>query len=149
MDYEIKDRAELLEILEKLERQGLRPMIQYPNGKRVSFWKAKLEVRNAWLDEWEFSKECPERTKVLRTRLEDLGLSQRAMSAMGPAGVKTVGDLIMFDKEDILKFRNVGRVTVAELDCLVKRLGLEWGTDSVAQILEDYEEWKKGRQTPE
>ena len=145
MDYGIEDRAELLEIFEKLEKQGLRPMFEGPDGKIVSFWKAKEEVRNAWLDQWEFSKDCPERTKLLRTRLEDLKLSQRALSALSNANVRTVGDLIRFDKELLPKLRNVGRVTVAELDRLVKRLKLKWGTDATALILEDYEEWKKAK----
>ena len=102
-------------------------------------------MREAWIEEWEFSNECSEKTKLLRTRLEEMDLSRRAKSVLAGAQLKTVGDLIWFRKDDILKFRNAGRVTADELDRLIKSLGLEWGTDAQALIIEDMMEWRKAK----
>ena len=142
---ELKNREEVLEAMAVLERNGLKPHIMMPDGSLVSFFRAQEEVREAWIEEWEFSNECSERTKLLRTRLEDMDLSRRAKSVLAGARVETVGDLIWFRKDDILKFRNAGRVTADELDRLVKSLGLEWDTDANALIVEEMREWKKAK----
>ena len=143
--YGLKNREELLEAMEAMERSGMRPQIMTPDGRLVPFFQARDEVREAWIEEWEFSNECSERTKLLRTRLEEMDLSRRAKSVLAGARVETVGDLIWFRKDDILKFRNAGRVTADELDRLVKSLGLEWDTDANALILEEMREWKKAK----
>lgn len=143
--YGLKNREEVLEAMDALERSGLKPHIMMPDGSLVSFFRAQEEVREAWIEEWEFSNECSEKTKLLRTRLEEMDLSRRAKSVLAGAQVKTVGDLIWFRKDDILKFRNAGRVTADELDRLVKSLGLEWDTDAKALIIEDMMEWKKAK----
>lgn len=143
--YGLKNREELLEAMEAMERSGMRPQIMTPDGRLVSFFQARDEVREAWIEGWEFSNECSERTKLLRTRLEEMDLSRRAKSVLTGARVETVGDLIGFRKNDVLKFRNAGRVTVDELDRLVKSLGLEWDTDAKALIVEEMREWKKAK----
>ena len=143
--YGLKNREEVLEAMEVLEKNGLKPHIMMPDGSLVSFFRAQEEVREAWIEEWEFSNECSERTKLLRTRLEEMDLSRRAKSVLTGACVETVGDLIGFRKNDVLKFRNAGRVTADELDRLVKSLGLEWDTDAKALIVEEMREWKKAK----
>ena len=143
--YGLKNREEVLEAMEVLEKNGLKPHIMMPDGSLVSFFRAQEEVREAWIEEWEFSNECSEKTKLLRTRLEEMDLSRRAKSVLTGAYVKTVGDLIGFRKNDVLKFRNAGRVTADELDRLVKSLGLEWDTDAKALIVEEMREWKKAK----
>ena len=135
----------MLEAMEVLEKNGLKPHIMMPDGSLVSFFRAQEEVREVWIEEWEFSNECSEKTKLLRTRLEEMDLSRRAKSVLTGAYVKTVGDLIGFRKNDVLKFRNAGRVTADELDRLVKSLGLEWDTDAKALIVEEMREWKKAK----
>lgn len=143
--YGLKNREEVLEAMEVLEKNGLKPHIMMPDGSLVSFFRAQEEVREAWIEEWEFSNECSEKTKLLRTRLEEMDLSRRAKSVLTGAYVETVGDLIGFRKNDVLKFRNAGRVTADELDRLVKSLGLEWDTDAKALIVEEMREWKKAK----
>ncbi len=143
--YGLKNREEVLEAMEVLERSGLKPHIMMPDGSLVSFFRAQEEVREAWIEGWEFSNECSEKTKLLRTRLEEMDLSRRAKSVLTGAQVKTVGDLIGFRKNDVLKFRNAGRVTADELDRLVKSLGLKWDTDAKALIVEEMMEWKRLR----
>ena len=120
--YGLKNREEVLEAMEVLEKNGLKPHIMMPDGSLVSFFRAQEEVREAWIEEWEFSNECSEKTKLLRTRLEEMVLSRRAKSVLTGARVETVGDLIGFRKNDVLKFRNAGRVTADELDRMVKSL---------------------------
>jgi DNA-directed RNA polymerase subunit alpha len=57
----------------------------------------------------------------------DLDLSVRALNCLKSAEVETLGDLVAFNKSDLLKFRNFGRKSLTELENLVKSKNLEFG----------------------
>ena len=65
--------------------------------------------------------------QLLKTKLLDLDLSVRALNCLKSAGVETLGDLVAFNKQDLLKFRNFGRKSLTELENLVKSKNLEFG----------------------
>lgn len=65
--------------------------------------------------------------QLLKTRLLDLDLSVRALNCLKSAEVETLGDLVAFNKADLLKFRNFGRKSLTELENLVKSKNLEFG----------------------
>lgn len=65
--------------------------------------------------------------QLLKTKLLDLDLSVRALNCLKSAEVETLGDLVAFDKQDLLKFRNFGRKSLTELENLVKSKNLEFG----------------------
>ncbi len=65
--------------------------------------------------------------QLLKTRLLDLDLSVRALNCLKSAEVETLGDLVSFNKQDLLKFRNFGRKSLTELENLVKSKNLEFG----------------------
>ena len=65
--------------------------------------------------------------QLLKTKLLDLDLSVRALNCLKSAEVETLGDLVAFNKQDLLKFRNFGRKSLTELDNLVKSKNLEFG----------------------
>lgn len=65
--------------------------------------------------------------QLLKTRLLDLDLSVRALNCLKSAEVETLGDLVAFNKSDLLKFRNFGRKSLTELENLVKSKNLEFG----------------------
>jgi DNA-directed RNA polymerase subunit alpha len=59
--------------------------------------------------------------------LVDLDLSVRALNCLKAADVETLGDLVSFNKNDLLKFRNFGKKSLTELEELVKAKSLEFG----------------------
>ena len=65
--------------------------------------------------------------QLLKTKLVDLDLSVRALNCLKAAEVETLGELVAFNKTDLLKFRNFGKKSLTELDELVRSRGLEFG----------------------
>ena len=67
--------------------------------------------------------------QLLKTRLVDMNLSVRALNCLKAADVDTLGDLVRYNKSDLLKFRNFGKKSLSELDDLLESLNLSFGTD--------------------
>lgn len=67
--------------------------------------------------------------KLLKTPLHDLDLSVRAYNCLKAADVKTLGDLVQLEISDMMKFRNFGKKSLAELEQLVAEKGLTFGMD--------------------
>ena len=67
--------------------------------------------------------------KLLKTALNDLDLSVRAYNCLKAADVKTLGDLVALEISDMMKFRNFGKKSLAELEQLVADKGLTFGMD--------------------
>lgn len=65
--------------------------------------------------------------QLLKTKLIDLDLSVRALNCLKAAEVDTLGDLVAFNKSDLLKFRNFGKKSLTELENLVASKNLEFG----------------------
>lgn len=65
--------------------------------------------------------------QLLKTRLNDLDLSVRALNCLKAAEVDTLGELVSFNKNDLLKFRNFGKKSLSELEELVKSKNLSFG----------------------
>ena len=65
--------------------------------------------------------------QLLKTKLIDLDLSVRALNCLKAAEVDTLGELVAFNKADLLKFRNFGKKSLTELEELVRSRGLEFG----------------------
>jgi len=63
------------------------------------------------------------------TKLVDLDLSVRALNCLKAAEVETLGDLVRFNKNDLLKFRNFGKKSLTELDELLENMSLSFGMD--------------------
>ena len=79
----------------------------------------------------EFDEEVLHMRQLLKTKLTDssLNLSVRALNCLKAADVETLGDLVQYNKTDLLKFRNFGKKSLSELDDLLERLNLTFGTD--------------------
>jgi DNA-directed RNA polymerase subunit alpha len=65
--------------------------------------------------------------QLLKTKLADMDLSVRAMNCLKAADLETLGELVSFSKNDLLKFRNFGKKSLTELEELVKNKGLQFG----------------------
>ena len=75
----------------------------------------------------EFDENSLHIRQLLKTKLIDLDLSVRALNCLKAADVETLGDLVQYNKNDLLKFRNFGKKSLTELEELVKTKGLEFG----------------------
>ncbi len=75
--------------------------------------------------------------KLLKTQLNDLDLSVRAYNCLKAADVKTLGDLVRLEISDMMKFRNFGKKSLAELEQLVADKNLTFGMDLSKYKLEE------------
>jgi DNA-directed RNA polymerase subunit alpha len=94
------------------------------------FSDEKITIEDgANLDNEEFDEEILHMRQKLKTRLVDMNLSVRALNCLKSADVDTLGDLVQFNKADLLKFRNFGKKSLVELEELLERENLSFGTD--------------------
>ncbi len=77
----------------------------------------------------EFDEETLRMRQLLKTKLVDMNLSVRALNCLKVANVETLGDLVQYNKNDLLKFRNFGKKSLSELDALLDNLNLSFGLD--------------------
>ncbi len=77
----------------------------------------------------EFDEEVLHMRQLLKTKLVDLDLSVRALNCLKAAEVESLGDLVKYNKNDLLKFRNFGKKSLTELDHLLENLNLSFGMD--------------------
>ena len=90
--------------------------------------KITLENPNADGNQ-EFDEEVLHMRQLLKTKLTDMNLSVRALNCLKAADVETLGDLVQYNKTDLLRFRNFGKKSLSELDDLLESLNLSFGTD--------------------
>ena len=76
-----------------------------------------------------YDEESLHMRQLLKTRLIDMDLSVRALNCLKAAEVDTLGDLVSFNKTDLMKFRNFGKKSLTELEELVIIKGLSFGMD--------------------
>ncbi|MBP1630906.1 MAG: DNA-directed polymerase subunit alpha [Bacteroidetes bacterium] len=84
----------------------------------------------------EFDENTLHIRQLLKTKLVDMDLSVRALNCLKSAEVETLGELVSFNKADLLKFRNFGRKSLTELENLVKSKSLEFGMNIAKYKLE-------------
>ena len=77
----------------------------------------------------EFDEDVLHMRQLLKTKLSDQDLSVRALNCLKAAEVETVGDLVRFNRNDLLKFRNFDKKSLSELDDLLATLNLHFGMD--------------------
>ncbi|MBS7321144.1 MAG: DNA-directed RNA polymerase subunit alpha [Myroides sp.] len=76
-----------------------------------------------------YDEESLHMRQLLKTKLIDLDLSVRALNCLKAAEVDTLGDLVSYNKNDLMKFRNFGKKSLTELEELVSVKGLTFGMD--------------------
>ncbi len=75
----------------------------------------------------EFDESSLHMRQLLKTKLVDMDLSVRALNCLKAAEVETLGELVRYNRNDLLKFRNFGKKSLTELDELVKSKNLTFG----------------------
>ncbi len=76
-----------------------------------------------------YDEESLHMRQLLKTKLVDMDLSVRALNCLKAAEVDTLGDLVSYNKNDLMKFRNFGKKSLTELEELVQQKGLSFGMD--------------------
>lgn len=90
--------------------------------------KITLETADVDSNE-EFDEEVLHMRQLLKSKLVDMDLSVRALNCLKSAEVETLGELVVFNKTDLLKFRNFGKKSLTELDEFLAGLNLSFGMD--------------------
>ena len=90
--------------------------------------KIALESNDVDVNE-EFDEEVLHMRQLLKTKLVDIELSVRALNCLKSAEVETLGELVVYNKTDLLKFRNFGKKSLTELEELLQTLNLSFGMD--------------------
>ena len=90
--------------------------------------KITLETTESDTNE-EFDEEVLRMRQLLKSKLVDMDLSVRALNCLKSAEVETLGELVVYNKTDLLKFRNFGKKSLTELDELLASLNLSFGMD--------------------
>jgi DNA-directed RNA polymerase subunit alpha len=67
--------------------------------------------------------------KILKTPLEDLDLSVRAFNCLKAAKINSLSELVQYEQEDLMKFRNFGQKSLAEIEQVLQERGLHFGMD--------------------
>ena len=90
--------------------------------------KITLDTEDKFAND-EFDEEVLHMRQLLKTKLVDLDLSVRALNCLKAADVDTLGQLVQFNKNDLLKFRNFGKKSLTELEDLLEGMSLSFGMD--------------------
>ena len=77
----------------------------------------------------EYDEQSLHMRQLLKMKLVDLDLSVRALNCLKAAEVDTLGDLVTYNRSDLMKFRNFGKKSLTELDELVEAKGVQFGMD--------------------
>ncbi|HRN80050.1 MAG TPA: DNA-directed RNA polymerase subunit alpha C-terminal domain-containing protein, partial [Ferruginibacter sp.] len=75
--------------------------------------------------------------KMLKTPLEDLDLSVRAFNCLKAAKINSLSELVQYEQEDLMKFRNFGQKSLSEIDSVLQDRGLSFGMDLSKLKLDD------------
>lgn len=134
-DYRVEQRTDYEKLTFDIETDGsIHPKEALKEAAKIliqhfmlfSDERISLEVETKQVQE-EFDEATLHIRQLLKTKLVDLDLSVRALNCLKAAEVDTLGELVAFNKADLLKFRNFGKKSLTELENLVASKNLEFG----------------------
>jgi DNA-directed RNA polymerase subunit alpha len=103
------------------------------------FSDEKMTIENSIEDDSPIDEVDLRMRKLLKSKLTDMNLSVRALNCLAAADVETLGDLVQYNKNDLLKFRNFGKKSLTELENLLTSQNLTFGMDIAKYKLEKEE----------
>ena len=103
--------------------------------KKLDEYRAALEIKEQNDIKQQFISQSSALVQKLMKTVADLPISVRSKNVLNAAGCETLGDIVMMQKTDFLKFRNCGMKSLTELTEQVELAGLTWGMD-VDSIIE-------------
>jgi DNA-directed RNA polymerase subunit alpha len=136
-NYRVEQKTDYEKLLFEIETDGsIHPKDALKEAAKILIYhfmlfsdeKITLDSDDKMANE-EFDEEVLHMRQLLKTKLVDLDLSVRALNCLKAAEVETLGDLVKFNKNDLLKFRNFGKKSLTELDELLESMNLSFGMD--------------------
>jgi DNA-directed RNA polymerase subunit alpha len=136
-NYRVEEKTDYEKLLFEIETDGsIHPKEALKEAAKILIYhfmlfsdeKITLDSDDKMANE-EFDEEVLHMRQLLKTKLVDLDLSVRALNCLKAAEVETLGDLVKFNKNDLLKFRNFGKKSLTELDELLESMNLSFGMD--------------------
>jgi len=136
-NYRVEQKTDYEKLLVEIESDGsIHPKDALKEAAKILIYhfmlfsdeKITLDSDDKMANE-EFDEEVLHMRQLLKTKLVDLDLSVRALNCLKAAEVDTLGDLVKFNKNDLLKFRNFGKKSLTELDELLESMSLSFGMD--------------------
>jgi DNA-directed RNA polymerase subunit alpha len=136
-NYRVEQKTDYEKLLLEIETDGsIHPKEALKEAAKILIYhfmlfsdeKITLDSDDKLANE-EFDEEVLHMRQLLKTKLIDLDLSVRALNCLKAAEVDTLGDLVKFNKNDLLKFRNFGKKSLTELDELLESMSLSFGMD--------------------
>lgn len=136
-NYRVEQKTDYEKLLLEIETDGsIHPKEALKEAAKILIYhfmlfsdeKITLDSDEKMANE-EFDEEVLHMRQLLKTKLVDLDLSVRALNCLKAAEVDTLGDLVKFNKNDLLKFRNFGKKSLTELDELLESMNLSFGMD--------------------
>jgi DNA-directed RNA polymerase subunit alpha len=143
-NYRVEQKTDYEKLLLEIETDGsIHPKEALKEAAKILIYhfmlfsdeKITLDSDDKLANE-EFDEEILHMRQLLKTKLIDLDLSVRALNCLKAAEVETLGDLVKFNKNDLLKFRNFGKKSLTELDELLESMSLSFGMDVTKYRLE-------------
>lgn len=134
-DFRVEQKTDYEKLVIEIDTDGsIKPIDALKEAAKIlihhfmlfSDEKITLETEEASASE-EFDENTLHVRQLLKSRLVDLDLSVRALNCLKAAEVDTLGELVAFNKNDLLKFRNFGKKSLTELEELVKVKNLTFG----------------------
>jgi len=137
-DYRVEQKTDYEKLVIDIETDGsIHPKDALKEAAKILIHHFMLfsdEKITLETDERSVTEEFDENTlhvrQLLKTKLVDMDLSVRALNCLKAADVETLGELVAYNRNDLLKFRNFGKKSLAELDELVDAKGLEFGMNT-------------------
>jgi DNA-directed RNA polymerase subunit alpha len=136
-NYRVEQKTDYEKLLLEIETDGsIHPKDALKEAAKILIYhfmlfsdeKITLDSDDKLANE-EFDEEVLHMRQLLKTKLVDLDLSVRALNCLKAAEVESLGDLVKFNKNDLLKFRNFGKKSLTELDELLDSMSLSFGMD--------------------
>ncbi len=136
-NYRVEQKTDYEKLLLEIETDGsIHPKDALKEAAKILIYhfmlfsdeKITLDSDEKMANE-EFDEEVLHMRQLFKTKLIDLDLSVRALNCLKAAEVETLGDLVKFNKNDLLKFRNFGKKSLTELDELLESMSLSFGMD--------------------
>ena len=128
--YRVEQKTDYDKLIFEITKDALKEAAKILIQHFMLFSDEKITLENPDHEtNQEFDEEVLHMRQLLKTKLVDMNLSVRALNCLKAADVETLGDLVQYNKTDLLKFRNFGKKSLSELDDLLESLNLSFGTD--------------------
>ncbi len=136
-NYRVEQKTDYEKLVMEIETDGsIHPKEALKEAAKILIYhfmlfsdeKITLDTDEKFSNE-EFDEEVLHMRQLLKAKLVDLDLSVRALNCLKAAEVETLGDLVKFNKNDLLKFRNFGKKSLTELEELLVNMNLTFGMD--------------------